>query len=128
MGVYRYALRSPRLARSCNIRLKDGSVIRQVVASMSYAFKPHGWTIDNKDERDFNRYVAPSARTWEGIAQEDMPKYVAITDTKNGHKIKVGDPVYFWEKGALISCTDTPTYGNSVFVGTVEEIFTREQT
>ena len=127
MGVYVYALRSPKLIRRCVVEAKDWSFSVIDVASMSYAHKQTGFSFRDPRKRgfsDYDKYVAPAARLWENVPQSEMPKYVAITDNENKHKLEVGQPVFYFENGSHVSCADTPTYGNSVYCGRIVKIST----
>jgi hypothetical protein len=91
MGDYVYALRSPKNIRYVLVgRINSGERETIVCASMSYLFKPN-WYNDRYND-PYWAVVDRLYRLWDKIPV--LPWYVAFTEPKQRHIIKVGQVVY----------------------------------
>jgi hypothetical protein len=112
MSEITYTLRSPKLIKNVLVELeKPGTMAAGIgtpmvtkvharVASMSFLYQPlrDFWRGDEYNERFF-RIQARLEKLWVGIGKEDVPMFVAFTDSKKGHKVEVGQDVcYFTNK------------------------------
>lgn len=120
MGAYVYALRSPKNTKK--IILNHGKSVE--AGSLSYLYKPFYAPVYDKYltkcQNTIDRTMARLEKLWEG---QDTPKYVVVTDNKDGHKIRKGQQVLRWnDRNAPNFVYDDPDWGGAEVVGEVAAI------
>jgi hypothetical protein len=113
MGIYVYALRSPKTVR--RVALSTGETIR--IGSVSYLYKAFVWgTAPRGYAGRMDGLIQRLQNLWNG---QVTPRYVALTSNTNGHKIEKGQNVYKW--GNNVANYDT-VFDESPPVGKVVEV------
>ena len=90
-GTYIYALRSPKLARVCEVYNERGAKETVAVASLSFVYCSMVPKTYNHDIT-FNRL----GKLWEEY-EGQRPKYASFTWNKNGHHIRKFNQVMYFE-------------------------------
>lgn len=115
MGNYIYALRSPNKVKKVIVSTPAGTETVSA-GSMSYLYKP-SWSNDEFN-RPYERAADRLRKLWNGILP---PVFVAMTNDKENHIIKVGQGVYSWP-GKRVPFTYNDGSETMKFYGTIISI------